>query len=93
MLINLAGVVQGAAEVRAMAPMVAVLTFGERLAIFNIMVISTIPYAKEGVVVGAIGLEVIKVVVGVVDLVIGHMSKRRCAVDDPGGNIVVGVGI
>jgi hypothetical protein len=64
-----------------------------RLAIFDIVVISTIPCTKEGVVAGAISPGVIKVVVGVVDLVIGHMSKGRCAVDDPGGNTVVGIGI
>ena len=43
--------------------------------------------------VGMISPGVIVVVVGMVDLVIGHLLKGWGAVDDTGGNAVVSVGI
>jgi hypothetical protein len=92
-LVNLAGIMGGVAEVGAVAPPVTVLTFGERFAIFNIVVIGVAPCTVEGVMVGAIGPRVIEVVVGVVDLVVSYMSEGGHAVDDPRGNVVVGVGI
>jgi hypothetical protein len=43
--------------------------------------------------VGAVGPGVIVVVVGMVDLIVGHLLKGRGAVDDTGGDAVVGVGV
>ena len=83
----------GAAEVGAMTPMVAVLTLGEWFAVLDVMVIGIAPCAVKGVVAGTVGPGVIEVVAGVVDLVVGHMSKGGHAVDDPGGDAVVGVGV
>ena len=42
-LVDRAGVVRGAAEVGTMAPAAAVLTLGEGLAIFDIVVVGTAP--------------------------------------------------
>ena len=42
-LINGAGIMWGATEVRAMAPVAAILTFGQQLAVFYIVVISAAP--------------------------------------------------
>jgi len=42
---------------------------------------------------GTVSLEVIIVVVGMVDLVVGHLLKGRGAIDDAGGNAVVGIGV
>jgi hypothetical protein len=92
-LVDLAGIVGGAAEVGTVAPAIAVLTLGEWFAIFDVVVVGVAPGAVEGVVAGVIGLGVIKVVAGMVDLVVGHVGEGRCAVNDPGGDVVVGVGI
>ena len=92
-LVNLAGIVGGAAKVGAVALMIAVLTLGERLAIFDVVVISAAPCAVEGIVVGMVGPEVIEVVAGVVDLVVGHVGKGGRAVNDPEGDVAVGIGI
>ena len=91
--VNLAGVMWGAAEIGAVALAVAVLTFGEWLAIFHIVVISTAPCVVKGVVAGTIGPRVVEVVVGVVDLVVGHVGKGGHAVNNPGSNAVVRIGV
>jgi hypothetical protein len=91
--INLAGIMQGAIEVRAMAPTVAVLTLGKGLAVFDVVIVAVTPCIVESVIAGAIGLGVIEVVAGMVDLVVSHVGKGGHAVDDSGGNVVVGVGI
>jgi hypothetical protein len=92
-LVDLAGVMWGSAEVGAMAPPVAVLTLEERLAVFHIVVVAVAPGAVEGVVVGMVGPGVVKVVAGVVDLIVGHVGKGRCAIDDTGGDAVIGIGV
>jgi hypothetical protein len=92
-LVDLAGIVWHAAEVRAVAPMVTILTLGEGLAVLNIVVISATLCIEEGVMAGMIGLGVVKVVAGMVDLIVGHVSKGGCAVDDPRGDAIVGIGI
>jgi hypothetical protein len=92
-LVDLAGVMWGVAKVRAVAPTIAVLTLGEWLAVFNVVVISVAPCAEEGVVAETIGPGVIEVVVGMIDPVISHVSEGRHAVDDIGGNAIVGIGI
>jgi hypothetical protein len=84
---------RGATEVGAMAPMVAVLTLGEGLAVFDIVIVAVTPCAVESVMAGAIGPEVIEVVVGIVDLVVSHVDKGGHAVDDSRGNVVAGVGV
>jgi len=91
--VNLAGIVRGAAEVGAVAPTIAVLTFEEWFAIFYVVVVAVAPGAVEGVVTGAVGPRVVEVVAGVVDLVVGHVGERWRAVDDAGGDAVVGVGV
>ena len=92
-LVDLTSVMGGVAEVWTVAPTVAVLTLGERFAVFDVVVVSATPCAVKGVVMGTVGLGVVEVVAGVVDLVVGHMSKGGRAVDYPGGDAVVGVGI
>jgi hypothetical protein len=92
-LVDLTGVVRGAAEVGAVAPSVAVLTFEEWLAVFHVVVVAIAPGAVEGVVAGTVGPGVVKVVAGVVDLIVGHVGKGRHAVDDAGGDAVIGVGV
>ena len=91
--VDLAGIVRGAAEVGAVAPPIAVLTLEEWLAVFHIVVVAIAPGAVEGVVTGAVGPRVVEVVAGVVDLVVGHMGERWRAVDDAGGDAVIGIGI
>ena len=92
-LVNLAGVMWGAAEVGAMAPMVAILTFEEWLAILYVVVAAVAPGAVEGVVAGTVSPGVVEVIAGMVDLVVGHVSKGWCAVDDAGGDAVIGIGV
>jgi hypothetical protein len=89
--VDLTGIVWGAAEVGAVAPTIAVLTFEEWLAIFYIVVVAIAPGAVEGVVAETVGPGVVKVVAGMVDLVVGHVGKGRRAIDDAGGNAVVGM--
>jgi hypothetical protein len=43
--------------------------------------------------VGMVGPRVVVVVAGMVDLVLGHLHKGWGAIDDTGGDAVVGVGI
>jgi hypothetical protein len=92
-LVDLAGVVGGAAEVRAMAPTVAVLTLGERFAVFHVVVIGITPGAVKGVVMGAISPRVVEVVAGMINLIVGHVGKGGRAVNDPGSNVVIGIGV
>ena len=92
-LVDLAGVMWGVAEVRAVAPTVAILTFGEWFAVFDIVVVGATLCAEEGVMLGAVSPEVIEIVIGMVDLVVGHVGKGGHAVDDPRGDAVVGVGV
>jgi len=89
--VDLAGIVRGAAEVGAVAPPIAVLTLEEWLAIFDIVVVAAAPGAVEGVVTGTVGPWVIEVIAGVVDLIVGQVGRR--AVDDAGGDAVIGIGI
>ena len=42
---------------------------------------------------GAIGPEVVEEVVGVVDLIVGQVLNGGCAVDDAGGDAVIGIGV
>jgi hypothetical protein len=42
---------------------------------------------------GVVGPGVIVVVVGMVDLVVGHLLEGQGAVDDVGGDVVIGIGI
>ena len=76
-----------------MAPAAAILTLGEWFAIFDVVVVGTAPRAKEGVVVGAVSPGVIKVVMCMGDLIVGHLLKGQCAIDDVGGNAIVGIGL
>ena len=76
-----------------MAPTITVLTLGEWLAVFDIVVIGATPCTKEDIMAGVIGPEVIKMNVGMIDLVVGHMGEGRHAVNDPEGNARVGIGI
>ena len=91
--VDLAGVMRGAAEVRAVAPTIAVLALKEWPAVFHIMVVTVTPGAVEGVMAGAVSPGVIKVIAGVVDLIVGHVGKGWHAVDDTGGDAVVSVGV
>ena len=84
---------RGAAEVRTVAPAAAVLTLGEGLAIFDVVVVGTAPRAEEGVVTGAVGPGVVEEVAGVVDLVVRQLVKGWRAIDDAGGDAGVGVGV
>jgi hypothetical protein len=43
--------------------------------------------------VGAVSLGVVIVVAGMVNLVVGHLLKGGCTVDDMEGNAVIGVGV
>jgi hypothetical protein len=92
-LVDLAGVMGGAAKVGAVAPTTAVLTLGEWLAIFDIVVIGTAPCTEESIVAGAICLRVVEVDVGVVDLIVSHVAKGGCAVNDARGDVCVGIGV
>jgi hypothetical protein len=85
--------VWGPTEVGTMAPAAAVLTLGEGLAIFNVVVVGTAPRAEEGVVAGTVGPGVVEEVTGVADLVVCQLVKGRRAIDDAGGDAVVGVSI
>ena len=92
-LVDRAGVMRGPAEVRAVAPAATILTLGEWLAVFDVVVVSTTPRAKEGVVVGMVGPRVVEEVAGVVDLIVGQVFGRGRAVNDAGGNATVGIGV
>ena len=83
----------GPAEVGAVAPAAAILTLGEWLAILDIVVIGVTPCAEEGVVTGVISPGVVKEVVGMMDLIVSQVLDRGRAVDDMGGDAVVGVGV
>jgi hypothetical protein len=91
--VDLASVVGGAAKVGTVAPSIAILTLEEWLAVFHIVVVAVTPSTVEDVVAGTVGPGVVEVVVGMVDLVVGHVGKGRCAVNDSGGNTCVGIGI
>ena len=91
--VDLTGVVRGAAEVGAVAPTVAILTLEEWLAVFHVVVVAVAPGAVEGVVAGTVGPGILEVVVGMVDLVVGHVGKGRHAENDAGGDAVVGIGV
>ena len=43
--------------------------------------------------VGTVSPRVVKEVAGVMDLVVGQVFKGRCAIDDAGGDAVIGVGV
>jgi hypothetical protein len=92
-LVDLASVMWGSAEVGAVAPPIAILTLEEWFAILHVVVIAVAPGAVEGVMTGTIGPGVVEVVAGVVDLIVGHVGERWCAVDDTRGDAVVGVGV
>ena len=92
-LVDRAGVVRGPTKVGTVAPAAAVLTLGEGLAIFDVVVVGTAPRAEEGVVTGTIGPGVVEEVAGVVDLVVRQLVKGWRAIDDAGGDAVVGVGV
>ena len=83
----------GPAEVRAVAPMAAILTFGKGLAVFHIVVVGAAPRAEEGVVTRTVGPGVVEEVAGVMDLIVGQVLGRGRAVDDAGGNATVGIGV
>jgi hypothetical protein len=91
--VDLAGIVQGVAEVGAVAPPVAVLTLKEWLAVFYVVVVAVAPGTVEDVMAGAVSPGVVKVVAGVVDLIVGHVGKGWRTVDDAGGDAVVSVGV
>ena len=61
-LVNLASVMGGAAKVGAVAPMIAILTLGEWLAVLDIVVAGIAPGTVKGVVAGAISPRVVEVV-------------------------------
>ena len=84
-LVDRAGVVRGAAEVGTIAPAAAVLTLGEGLAVFDVVVVGATPRAEKGVVAGAVGPGVVEEVAGMVDLIVSQVLDRGCAVDDAGG--------
>ena len=84
--VDLIGIVRGATEVGAVAPMVTVLAFDKQLTILDVVVIGTTPCIVEGVVARAVGPGVVKVIVAMVNLVIRHIGKGRYVVDDMGGN-------
>ena len=90
-LVDLTSVMRGAAKVGAMAPTIAILTLGERLAVLDIVVGGVAPGAMKGVVAGAVSPGVIEVVAGVADLIVGQVGRR--AVNDARGDAVVGVGV
>jgi hypothetical protein len=90
-LVDLTGIMWGAAEVGAVAPTIAILTFEEWFAVFYVVVAAVAPGTVEGVMAGTVGPGVVEVVAGVVDLIVGHVGRR--AVDDSGGDAVVGIGI
>jgi hypothetical protein len=92
-LIDRAGIVRGVAKVGAVAPVAAILTLSEGLAVFYIVVVGTAPQAEEGIVTGAVGPGVVEEVAGMVDLTVGQVFNGGHAVDDTGGNAVIGVGV
>ena len=92
-LVDRAGVVRSPTEVRAVAPAATILTLGEWLAVFDVVVVGTAPRAEEGVVAGAVGPGVVEEVAGVMDLIVGQVLGRGHAVDDAGGDAAVGVGV
>jgi hypothetical protein len=85
--------VRGPTEVGAVAPAAAILTLGEGFAVLHVVVVGAAPRAEEGVVTGAVSPGVVKEVAGVVDLIVSQVFDRGRAVDDAGGDAVVGVGI
>jgi hypothetical protein len=92
-LTDRAGVVRGPAEVEAVAPAATILTLGEGFAVFYIVVVGAAPRAEEGVVAGTVGPGVVEEVAGMVDLVVGQLVEGWRAVDDAGGDALVGVGV
>jgi len=83
----------GVAEVRAVAPSVIVLTFGQGFAVLNIVVVGFAPRAEEGVMAGTVSPGVIVVVTCIGNLVVSHLLLGWGAIDNMGGNVVVSVGI
>jgi hypothetical protein len=84
---------RGAAEVQTVAPAATILTLGEWLAVFDVVVVGTAPRAEEGVVAGMVGPGVVEEVAGVMDLIVSQVLDRGRAVDDTGGDAVVSVGV
>ena len=74
-----------------MAPTATILTLGEWLAVFNIMVVGSAPQAEEGVVAGMVGPRIVEEIAGVVDLIVGQVFEGRHTVNDAGGDAVIGV--
>ena len=92
-LVDRAGVMWGAAKIRAMAPAAAILTLGEWFAILDVVVVGTAPRAKESVMAGAVGPGVVEEVAGVMDLIVGQVLGRGRAVDDAGSDAAVSIGV
>jgi hypothetical protein len=85
--------VWGPTEVGTVAPAAAILTLSEGLAVFYVVVVGATPRAEEGVMMGAVGPGVIEEVAGVADLVVGQVLEGWRAIDDAGGNVIVGIGV
>jgi hypothetical protein len=92
-LVDRAGIEWGPAEVGAMAPAAAILTLSEGLAVVHIVVVGTAPRTEEGVVTGAVSPGVVEEVAGVVNLIVSQVLDWGHAVDDTGGDVVIGVGV
>ena len=92
-LIDQAGVMWGATEIRTVAPAAAILTLGEWFAILDIVVVGTAPRTKEGVVAGTVGPGVVKEVAGVVDLIVREVFAGRHTVNDARGDALIGIGV
>ena len=84
---------RGAAEVQTVAPAATILTLGEWLAVFDVVVVGTAPRAEEGVVAGMVGPGVVEEVAGMMDLIVSQVLDRGRAVDDTRGDAVVGIGV
>ena len=84
---------RGPTEVGTVAPAAAVLTLSEWLAVFYVVVVSVASQAEEGVVAGTVGPGIVEEVAGVVDLIVGQLVEGWRAIDDAGGDAVVGVGV
>ena len=84
---------RGAAEVRTVAPAATILTLGEWLAVFDVVVVGPAPRAEEGVVAGTVGPRVVEEVTCVMDLIVSQVLGRGRAVDDAGGDAAVGIGV
>ena len=92
-LINSTCIVRGATEVGAMALAAAILTLCQGHAVLDIVIVSATPRTEEGVMVGVVGPGVVEEVTGVGNLVVGHLFKGRGAIDDAGGNAVIGISL